>query len=188
MEEYKIIEGFPNYEVSNLGNVRNRYTKQILKPRIDRGHARVCLYNYLEGKSKVLIQVHRLVMNHFNPTTLEGLVVNHKDENPLNNRLDNLEWTTNACNLDYSNVSEKKSLKLSLPIVGKNISTSKEIVFRSATKAAKYIGYKIQGTISEAIRKGKTNKPIHGYTFRLANPKEISSLGESELYHKFNNY
>lgn len=55
MEEYKIIEGFPNYEVSNLGNVRNRYTKQILKPRIDRGHARVCLYNYLEGKSKVLI-------------------------------------------------------------------------------------------------------------------------------------
>lgn len=33
MEEYKIIEGFPNYEVSNLGNVRNRYTKQILKPK-----------------------------------------------------------------------------------------------------------------------------------------------------------
>lgn len=85
-------------------------------------------------------------------------------------------------------MNEKKSLKLSLPIVGKNINTNKEIIFRSATKAAKYIGYKIQGTISEAIRKGKTNKPIHGYTFRLANSKEISSLGESELYHKFNNY
>ena len=32
MEEYKFIKDFPNYEVSNLGNVRNIKTGKILKP------------------------------------------------------------------------------------------------------------------------------------------------------------
>ena len=31
-EEYKQIEDFENYEVSNLGNVRNKKTGRILKP------------------------------------------------------------------------------------------------------------------------------------------------------------
>ena len=31
MEEYKKIQGFDNYSISNLGNVRNDKTKRILK-------------------------------------------------------------------------------------------------------------------------------------------------------------
>ena len=33
-EEWRLIEGFPNYEVSSLGRVRNRTTGQVLKPAI----------------------------------------------------------------------------------------------------------------------------------------------------------
>ena len=40
MEEYKIIKGFENYEVSNFGNIINNKTNRILKPGIDgRGYS-----------------------------------------------------------------------------------------------------------------------------------------------------
>jgi hypothetical protein len=32
MEEFKAIKGFSNYEVSYMGNVRNRLTEKCLKP------------------------------------------------------------------------------------------------------------------------------------------------------------
>lgn len=39
---------------------------------------------------------------------LDKLVVNHKDENKGNNRVDNLEWCTNAYNIVYSNKKSRK--------------------------------------------------------------------------------
>ncbi len=32
MEEYKLIEGFENYLVSNFGNIKNNRTSKIIKP------------------------------------------------------------------------------------------------------------------------------------------------------------
>ena len=46
--------------------------------------------------------VHRLVAETFMPQTNLELVVNHKDENKLNARLDNLEWVTYSENVIYS--------------------------------------------------------------------------------------
>lgn len=34
-------------------------------------------------------------------------IINHKDENPLNNDVNNLEWCTQKYNMDYSHVLEK---------------------------------------------------------------------------------
>ena len=182
MEElYKQISDYPNYEVSNFGNVRNIFTKKVLSPKIDKGYARVCLYNPLTGRSKVLIFVHKLVMDTFNPTNNPNFIdINHIDENPLNNRLDNLEWCTHRYNINYSNVGERNSLKFSLLIVGTKVISNKQIVFRSATKAAKYLGKKVQANISKAVKENLTNKIILGYTFRLANEKEIKILNAAE--------
>ena len=38
-EIYKTIEGFPNYEASNMGNIRNKKTKRILKAGKDAGYS-----------------------------------------------------------------------------------------------------------------------------------------------------
>lgn len=90
-EIYKIIEEFPNYEISNLGNVRNKKTKRVLKPSKDaRGYCRVVLYK--DGMPNTR-KVHRLVMITFKPVEeMENLQVDHVDFNPENNCLDNLQW------------------------------------------------------------------------------------------------
>lgn len=54
-----------------------------------------------KGKPKTF-SIHRLVAQAFLPNPDELPEVNHKDENPLNNRVENLEWCTRQYNIDYS--------------------------------------------------------------------------------------
>jgi hypothetical protein len=54
-----------------------------------------------DGTSKTY-SVHRLVAEAFLPNPDNLSEVNHKDENPLNNRVENLEWCTHQYNIDYS--------------------------------------------------------------------------------------
>ena len=99
-EEWETIKDFPNYQVSTFGNIRSvdrisvrngnecHLSGMLLKPRNVKGYLRVVLYNGTRNKKKAFL-VHRLVADAFldNPTQLP--CVNHKDENGLNNRLDN---------------------------------------------------------------------------------------------------
>lgn len=102
-ENWKKINGF-HYSVSNLGNVKNILTKQILKPqKSPTGYYTVLMYK--DGKPK-MFQVHRLVLMAFKPTNnYLDLQVNHIDHNRLNNNLNNLQWVTCKENCN------KKSLK-----------------------------------------------------------------------------
>lgn len=108
MEEWKTIPDYNDYQVSNLGRVKSLKNKKerILIPQdcnsYDK-HQKVTLSK--NGKSKKFF-VHRLVMITFNPVdNMNKLQVNHKDGNPLNNRLDNLEWVTETQNFEhYKNI------------------------------------------------------------------------------------
>jgi len=101
MEIWKDIKGYEGiYQVSNLGNVKNiKYErKKNLSPAKTRyGYLKVVLCKKGVNKSKI---VHKLVaiafLNH-KPCGWE-LVVNHKDFNKLNNKLENLEIVTNREN------------------------------------------------------------------------------------------
>lgn len=116
MEEiWKSIKGFENfYEISNVGRVRSldRYVNgngitcdfqfikgRILHPTKDKlGYFRVMLR---KNNSHKTFLVHRLVAEAFieNPNNLP--FINHKDENPSNNSVNNLEWCTAQYNLTY---------------------------------------------------------------------------------------
>ena len=95
MEIWKDVPGYEGYyQVSDLGNVKSiKFNKEkILKPRIDsHGYLRVDLF--YKGKRKT-IKVHQLVamafLNH-TPDGYNGLIVDHKDNDKLNNRLSNLQ-------------------------------------------------------------------------------------------------
>jgi hypothetical protein len=110
---WKGIEGFPNYEVSNKGQVKNIKTGRILKPYVNlsgkRGYYKVRL-TYAPRKTKQFF-VHRLVAEAFIPKEKEEYTdVNHIDENKLNNVVDNLEWCTRAYNTNYGTAQRRHAV------------------------------------------------------------------------------
>jgi hypothetical protein len=92
MEEiWKPIDQFPNYNVSNLGNIKNIITNKPLKLNCKDGYYGISLVN---DKIRKTFKVHRLVALAFIENPENKSDVNHKDKNKLNNHVSNLEWMT----------------------------------------------------------------------------------------------
>ena len=85
MEEYRIIEGFEKYSISDLGNVRNNKTARILK------QATNMRYRQINIRGKTLY-VHRLIALAFIPNIENKPTVDHIDKNESNNNVSNLRW------------------------------------------------------------------------------------------------
>jgi uncharacterized protein (UPF0248 family) len=113
MEEiWKPIKDFENYEVSTLGNVRNK-SKRILKQLNKGGYIFVSLYINSKGKT---IPVHRLVAISFIDNPENKLQVNHKDKNLLNNNVNNLEWCNSGENIDKGKISIQKNTNKNIQV------------------------------------------------------------------------
>ena len=109
VEVWKDVVGYEGlYMVSNLGRVKSlRGNKErILKGYYHRGYRRVDLYK--NGVMKHW-RIHRLVAQAFIDNPNNYPVVNHRDEDKSNNRVDNLEWCTHEYNVNYSR--ERKKLR-----------------------------------------------------------------------------
>jgi hypothetical protein len=101
-------EDFSNYKISNFGRVKNKNNK-ILKQYNNGGYYNIKIMN--KNKTSKTILVHRLVAFIFvNKNKNKNMVVNHKDENTINNYFKNLEWISNRDNIVYS--SGKKIIQL----------------------------------------------------------------------------
>lgn len=111
-EIFKSI-GYKNYSVSNLGNVKNEKTGRIIKQFISSGgYKQVQLgINSETGKQYVPL-VHKLVADAFIPNPNNLPIINHKDENKLNNSVSNLEWVDYIQNINYGTANQKKSKSL----------------------------------------------------------------------------
>lgn len=90
MENWKVINDFPNYEISNFGNIRNE-TKLLKIVPNKQGYNIVVLCN---GGIRKTINVHRLVAAAFVPNPENKPCVDHIDGDRANNHADNLRWVT----------------------------------------------------------------------------------------------
>ena len=83
-EEWRSIDGYLDYQVSNIGRVRNAKTGRILKPRY-RGKKMNYLSVALYSKGdQTNFSVHRLVANEFIPNPENKQHVDHIDGNKEN--------------------------------------------------------------------------------------------------------
>lgn len=120
------------YQVSNLGRIWSVKNQKYLTPNIHtKGYLKVTMVAK-NGKVKQEY-IHRLVALSFidNPDNLPQ--VNHKDENKLNNCVDNLEWCTCKENINYGTRTERQAEKRRVTIECVELGK----IFKSITEASK---------------------------------------------------
>lgn len=156
MEVWKDIVDFPNYQISNLGNIKSLKRKMILKARPVKKKNNyicydVCLYNNTQalGFHK---KIHRLVAEAFIPNPENKSEIDHIDRNPSNNNVNNLRWATKSENM------------LNIGIRSDNTSGEKNVYFCKQKNKwtikqmidGKETSYGFYNTKEEAIKAKKT--------------------------------
>lgn len=117
-EIWKPINGFVGvYEVSNLGRVKSFKKGEglILSLRKHHNHNYVSVSVLLYGNNRTNHKlVSRLVAQAFISNPENRPCVNHIDNNPSNNKVNNLEWCTHLENTQHAN----RQGRLKVPRIG----------------------------------------------------------------------
>ena len=156
MEIWKEINGFRGYKVSSLGNVKSP-NKMLKKHKNGRGYYRVSLP---DGK---LHFVHRLVAEAFIDNPNKYPIINHKDEDKINNCVENLEWCTYKYNSNYGDAPRRSSQKSKKPVI-QILPNGEEIHWESLRAVERELGF-AHNNISMAC-KGFYKKAF-GYEWRF---------------------
>lgn len=158
---YKEIKGFENlYKISESGKIirlpkevnsaRSSTGKRLLKEKVLMPQTNKDGYYYtqlvnIKGERKHFF-IHQLVAKTFLENPNNYPVINHKDENKINNHYTNLQWCTVKYNNLYNNRQEKINKKL------QNVSTCKPVLqydknnnlineFKSINEACRETGF-----------------------------------------------
>ena len=153
-ELWKELDDLPNYEISNMGRLRNKNTLRILKTRISKlGYEQITI---TYGGEKYFRTIHRLVAKTFliNP------------DNKLNNSVSNLEWVTRKENLNHGTWKLKK--RQSRDKATYAYKDGEVLEFPSTKSCAKTLGL-IPTNVTQALKrlnKDGSKKTLKGYTFK----------------------
>ena len=105
-EEFKLINGYENYMVSNFGNVKNSKTGRILKlVIIGLEHSRYYAVNLYKDGIRTSKTIHKLVAYAFLQNSENKKCVDHINNDKLNNNLTNLRWATQQENCQNAKFS-----------------------------------------------------------------------------------
>lgn len=160
MEKWLEVSGYPNYEVSSLGRVRNKKRDKFLSQhKNNSGYWSVRLFN--KGKFKFFL-VHRLVALAFIENPLGLPEVDHIDTNIDNNCLENLRWVTPAEN--RKSAKGKTFKKRTTPIAQYDLDGNLIAVYDNQMDASRKTGIGIQ--MINRVVNGRKRNSTHGYVFK----------------------
>lgn len=171
IEIWKPVVGFEEtYEISNYGRVRNHRRGYLLKQFPNIKH--YLTVNLQKEKKHYSRPVHRLVALAFIPNPNKLPQVNHKDENPSNNFVGNLEWCTNEYNIRYGSRLER--LSKTMKGVPKSPETRARMQLAQNKRKGIPLSEETKRKISEA-RKGYRPTPETRAKLRAARAKRVLS-------------
>lgn len=150
------------YQISDFGRIKNSKTNKILSPSKSGEYLHIWL-SY--GINKEFL-IHRLVAESFIPNPYGFKCVNHKDENKLNNRVDNLEWCTYQYNVGYG----KGALARNSRIIQYDMGGNAINIWESAKDAADSLEINYQG-ISACCR--NLRKSCGGFLWSYATLEDV---------------
>lgn len=156
VEDWAEVEGFPNYAVSNLGEVHNiKFGREVRQRANGQGYFRVELSE--KGAPKQFY-VHQLVAQYFLEDWAPGVHVRHKDNDRSNNQASNLLLRTPRIAEEY--IPHRRGR----PPRGRRVQIVETgEVFLSARETARHIG----GDYSSIYRSIRQPWSAHkGYHFR----------------------
>lgn len=171
---YKPVKGFEGlYEISEFGEIRSvdrmvggksgstwKRKGKKLKPQTNQnGYAMV---NLRKNGARKTMTVHRLVATAFLPNPENLPEVHHKNHDPRDNRLENLQWVTSAEQKDEhwkSAMSKVKSVRLH--VIGHGI----DKVYNSGLEVERELG--ISSSCISQVANG-IYKQVKGYRIYFA--------------------
>ena len=166
-ELWKNIDIATNYEVSNLGRVRNTKTGQILNPGVSgNGYKQVSIKFKDTNKFKKQY-IHRLVAQYWLENPENKREVNHKNLDRTDNRAENLEWLTSSENQKhkFENSDYKTSNR---PVVQMDLNDNIIAIFDSVIAAARELNISRQG-IDKVVHGTYGRITAGGYKWKFLN-------------------
>ena len=107
MENWKVVKEFPNYEVSDMGRLRNAKNKKEITGTNSLNYRRVKL---TKNGTKFSVLIHRLVASEFIENPEGKPFVDHINRIKDDNRKENLRWSTNSENQGNTNKRQGSSI------------------------------------------------------------------------------
>lgn len=140
IERKMIINGFPNYAITNTGKVIN-IKKQYEQPQYKSEDGYMCVQLNNNGK-KAEFKVHRLVAVTFIENPYDEVQIIHIDGNKKNNCVTNLKWANN------------KDSKNNIPVKITSEGDNKTYIFYSIGECSNYLGVN-KSSLSRALKERK---------------------------------
>lgn len=178
MEKWVTIENASHYMVSNMGRVKStdqydpmgRLHKGKILRGSDNGHGYRKIKLRFDDGTKRYMYIHRLVAAAFIENKEKKPCINHKDNDPTNNKVSNLEWCTPQENVDWM-AMQGRNKRSSIWIERLNNSLDhmrKPVVAIDEKTGARLIFPSVKATASKGFTPSSVSECCNGIRFHHA--------------------